>query len=39
MRKRLSRVGGTLTVESPPGAGTILNVSVPLAEPAEGASR
>jgi signal transduction histidine kinase len=39
MRQRLSRVGGTLTVESPPGAGTILNVSVPLAEPAEGASR
>lgn len=39
MRQRLSRVGGTLTVESSPGAGTILNVSVPLAEPLEGASR
>lgn len=39
MRQRLSRVGGTLTIESSPGAGTILNVSVPLAEPLEGASR
>ena len=37
MRQRLSRVGGTLTVESSPGAGTILNASVPLT--AEGASR
>ena len=39
MRQRLSRVGGTLTVESSPGSGTILNASVPLAGPAEGASR
>jgi signal transduction histidine kinase len=35
MRQRLSRVGGTLTVESSPGAGTIINASVPLAGPAE----
>jgi signal transduction histidine kinase len=35
MRQRLSRVGGTLTVESSPGTGTILNASVPLAAPAE----
>ncbi len=48
MRQRLGRVGGTLTVESPPGSGTILNALVPLAgpgepagpaEPGEGASR
>ena len=39
MRQRLSRVGGTLTVESSPGSGTILNASVPLAGSAEGASR
>ncbi len=39
MRQRLSRVGGMLTVESSPGSGTILNASVPLAGPAEGASR
>ena len=39
MRQRLGRVGGTLTVESPPGSGTILNASVPLAGSAEGASR
>ena len=39
MRQRLSRIGGTLTVESSPGSGTILNVSVPLAGSAEGASR
>lgn len=39
MRHRLSRVGGTLTVESSPGSGTILNASVPLAGPAEGASQ
>ncbi len=38
MRQRLSRVGGTLTIESSPGSGTILNVSVPLAGSAEGAS-
>ena len=38
MRQRLSRIGGTLTVESCPGSGTILNVSVPLAGSAEGAS-
>lgn len=38
MRQRLSRVGGTLTAESSPGSGTILNVSVPLAGSAEGAS-
>jgi signal transduction histidine kinase len=38
MRQRLSRVGGTLTVESSPGAGTILNASVPLAGPAEARS-
>jgi signal transduction histidine kinase len=30
MRQRLSRVGGTLTVESSPGAGTILNASAPI---------
>ena len=35
MRQRLSRVGGTLTVESSPGSGTILNASVPLAGPAK----
>jgi signal transduction histidine kinase len=34
MRQRLSRVGGTLTVESSLGSGTIINASVPL-----GASR
>ena len=39
MQQRLSRVGGTLTVESSPGSGTILNASVPLAGSAEGASR
>ncbi len=39
MRQRLGRVGGTLTVESSPGSGTILNASVPLAGSAEGASR
>ena len=39
MRQRLARAGGMLTVESSPGAGTILNASVPLAGPAEGASR
>ena len=39
MRQRLSRVGGMLTVESAPGSGTILNASVPLARPAEGAGR
>ena len=39
MQQRLSRVGGTLTVESSPGSGTILNASVPLAGPGEGASR
>ena len=39
MRQRLSRVGGTLTVESSPGSGTILNASVPLPGSAEGASR
>ncbi|HEY7143610.1 MAG TPA: sensor histidine kinase [Streptosporangiaceae bacterium] len=39
MRQRLSRVGGTLTVESSPGSGTILNASVPLAGSEEGASR
>ena len=38
MRQRLSRVGGTLTVESSPGSATILNASVPLAGSAEGAS-
>jgi signal transduction histidine kinase len=38
MQQRLSRVGGTLTVESSPGSGTILNASVPLAGSAEGAS-
>jgi signal transduction histidine kinase len=36
MRQRLSRVGGTLTVESAPGAGTILNASVPLAGQTDG---
>jgi signal transduction histidine kinase len=39
MRQRLNRVGGTLTVESSPGSGTVLNASVPLTGPAEGASR
>jgi signal transduction histidine kinase len=39
MRQRLSRVGGMLTVESAPGSGTILNASVPLARPTEGAGR
>ena len=39
MRQRLSRVGGTLTVESSPSSGTILNASVPLAGPGEGASQ
>lgn len=33
LRRRLSRIGGTLSVESSPGSGTILNVSVPLASP------
>jgi signal transduction histidine kinase len=39
MRQRLSRVGGTLTVESSPDAGTIINASVSLGrspEPEEG---
>jgi signal transduction histidine kinase len=39
MRQRLSRVGGTLTVESSPDAGTIINASVslrPSPEPEEG---
>jgi signal transduction histidine kinase len=31
MRRRLARVGGTLTVESTPGYGTTVNASVPLA--------
>ena len=39
MRERLSRVGGMLTVESSPGSGTILNASVPVAGPADGATR
>jgi len=39
MRQRLSRVGGTLTVESSPGAGTILNASVPLAGQTEGENK
>ena len=39
MRQRLSRVGGTLTVESSPGSGTIRIASVPLAGSADGASR
>ena len=38
MRQRLSRVGGTLTVESSPGSGTIINASVPLAGPAKAAA-
>jgi signal transduction histidine kinase len=36
MRHRLSRVGGTLTVESSPGGGTIINASVPLAGQTQG---
>ena len=36
MRQRLSRVDGTLTVESSLGSGTILNASVPLDVPGDG---
>jgi signal transduction histidine kinase len=34
MRRRLARVGGTLTIESSPGYGATLNAAVPLVEPA-----
>jgi signal transduction histidine kinase len=30
MEQRLARIGGTLTIESAPGSGTILNAAVPL---------
>ena len=36
MRRRLEGVGGTLTVESAPSAGTTLNAAVPLAGPDHG---
>ncbi|HEY1919294.1 MAG TPA: sensor histidine kinase [Streptosporangiaceae bacterium] len=36
MRRRLAGVGGTLTVESAPGAGTTLNAAVSLAGPDHG---
>ncbi|GGS28430.1 sensor histidine kinase [Streptomyces griseoviridis] len=34
MRARLRRLGGTLTVESAPGEGTVVTAAVPLAPPA-----
>ena len=39
MRERLQRVGGTLTVESAHGAGTTVNATVPLPQPAAGGER
>lgn len=36
MEQRLARVSGTLTVESAPGDGTILNAAVPLGGPSNG---
>ena len=33
MEQRLARIGGTLTIESAPGAGTTLNAAVPLTGP------
>jgi signal transduction histidine kinase len=36
MRRRLERVGGTLTIESTSGDGTTLNAAVPLAGPDHG---
>jgi signal transduction histidine kinase len=36
MRERVGRVGGTLTVESTPGAGTTVNAAVALPRPATG---
>ncbi len=39
MRERLERVGGTLTVESSPSAGTTVNATVPLPRSVTGAQR
>ncbi len=39
MRHRLSKVRGTLTVESVPGTGTSVNAVVPLAAPEVGVGR
>jgi signal transduction histidine kinase len=33
MRERMKRIGGELTVESAPGAGTRLYITIPLGEP------
>jgi signal transduction histidine kinase len=38
MQQRLERVGGTLTVESMPGAGTTVNAAVPHIRPAVGSA-
>ncbi|GHA63507.1 two-component sensor histidine kinase [Streptomyces termitum] len=35
MRVRVQQLGGTLTVESTPGEGTVLSASIPLAPPTE----
>ncbi|MFB9391953.1 sensor histidine kinase [Streptomyces coeruleoprunus] len=35
MRARLDRLGGTLTVESAPGEGTVLSAAIPLERPEE----
>ncbi|HEX4017893.1 MAG TPA: sensor histidine kinase [Frankiaceae bacterium] len=39
MRERLTRVGGTLTVESTPGSGTSVNAVVPVAGSTDGGRR
>lgn len=39
MRARLAQLGGTLTVESAPGEGTVLSAAVPLASPRSEAPR
>jgi signal transduction histidine kinase len=35
MRDRIAEVGGELTVESAPGAGTVVAAAVPRRDPAE----